>query len=201
MRRAKCYGTLPSTAPSSPIRRSEGEPSGIWLKTEHQARLVALIGEAELGRTVLVERHERAPDALLVVQRERGLIAVDVYAHHLLAEMVVERKFGIALFHSKLGAQCAVGVEESKRPAAAFRGRAEQERRFAALVGEGEDRGSIGQDGELRAGRAVCVVEVEIRGLMLRYAELRAPLAGLIDEDEILRGNGGRRSRRASSDE
>jgi len=158
-------------------------------------------GQAELGRTVLVERHESAPCALLVVQRERGLVAVDVYAHHLLAEMVVEREFGIALFHSKLGAQCAVRVEEGKRPAATFGCRAEQKRRFAAVVGEGEDRGSIGQDAELRAGRAVCVVEVEIRGLMLRYAELRAPLAGLIDEDEILRGNGGRRSRRASSGE
>jgi len=133
-----------------------------------------LIGEAELGRTVLVERHERTPDALLVVQRERGLIAVDVYAHHLLAEMVVERKFGITLFHSKLGAQCAVGVKEGKRPAAAFRGRAEQERRFAALVGEGEDRGSIGQDAELRAGRAVCVVEIEIRGLPYRLIGVEA---------------------------
>ena len=53
--------------------------------------------------------------------------------------------------------------------------------RHASFQGLREDKGpqEIGQDTELRAGCAASVVEVEIRGLTLRYAELRAPLAGL----------------------
>src|SRR5216684_6073791 len=36
------HGTLPSTSPSSPIRRSEGAPSGIWLKTARDRKSTRL---------------------------------------------------------------------------------------------------------------------------------------------------------------